>query len=82
MSLFDSWVAAATALRRGFAANPYIAELLGGNPSPAPLAIWHGTNMTEPGGARKYIQMYGTYWHNQRQRVVVKKFQPHTMSRA
>lgn len=63
--LKDEWVAAATALRRGFAANPYIAELLGGNPSPAPLVIWHGTNMAEPEVACEYIQMYGMFWHTQ-----------------
>ncbi|WP_317203481.1 hypothetical protein [Janthinobacterium sp.] len=63
--LRDEWVSAATALRRGFAANPYIAELLGGNASPAPLAIWHGTNLAEPTTACAYIQMYGMYWHNQ-----------------
>lgn len=63
--LKDEWVAAATALRRGFAANPYIAELLGGNPNPAPLAIWHGTNMAEPEVACEYIQMYGMFWHTQ-----------------
>jgi hypothetical protein len=42
--LNDDWVAAATALRRGFAANPYIAEILAGNPNPVPLAIWHSTH--------------------------------------
>jgi tetratricopeptide (TPR) repeat protein len=63
--LRDDWVSAATALRRGFAANPYIAELLGGNASPAPLAIWHGTSMAEPEIAVDYIRMYGMYWHNQ-----------------
>lgn len=63
--LRDDWVSAATALRRGFVANPYIAELLGGNASPAPLAIWHGTNFAEPQVASDYIRMYGMYWHNQ-----------------
>ena len=63
--LQNDWVLAATALRRGFAANPYIAELLGGNASPAPLAIWHGTNFSEPQVACDYIQMYGVHWHNQ-----------------
>ena len=63
--LKDEWVAAATALRRGFVANPYIAEMLGGNPNPAPLAIWHGSNLVEPEAAGEYIQMYGLYWHNQ-----------------
>lgn len=63
--LRDNWVSAATALRRGFAANSYIAELLGGNSRPAPLAIWHGTNFAEPEIACEYIQTYGMYWHNQ-----------------
>ncbi|RJG27313.1 tetratricopeptide repeat protein [Massilia cavernae] len=63
--LRDDWVAAATALRRGFAANPYIAEILAGNPNPAPLAIWHGTNLAEPETAREYMQMYGMLWHRQ-----------------
>jgi len=63
--LRNDWVLAATALRRGFAANPYIAEVLAGNPNPAPLAIWHGTSMAEPESATGYIQMHGTYWHNQ-----------------
>lgn len=59
--LRDEWGAAATALRRGFAANPYIAEILGGNSNPAPLAIWHGTSMAEPETACEYIKMYGMY---------------------
>lgn len=63
--LRDDWVAAATALRRGFAANPYIAEVLAGHPNPAPLAIWHGTNFAEPETAHDYMQMYGTLWHRQ-----------------
>lgn len=57
------WVAAATALRRGFVANTYIAEILGGNYSPEPLAIWHGTSFAEPQAAGDYIQMYGMLWH-------------------
>lgn len=56
-------VAAATALRRGFCANPYIAEILGGNPNPEPLAIWHGTSWAEPENASDYVQMYGALWH-------------------
>lgn len=63
--LRDEWGLAATALRRGFAANPYIAELLGGNASPAPLAVWHDSSMAEPAIACEYIQTYGMYWHNQ-----------------
>ena len=63
--LRNEWVLAATALRRGFAANPYIAEILGGNASPAPLSIWHGTNMAEPTTASDYIKMYGMFWHHE-----------------
>lgn len=59
----DEWVAAASALRRGFAANPYIAETLGGNPSPEPLAIWHGTSWAKPETACDYMQTYGALWH-------------------
>ena len=58
------WVAAGTALRRGFGANVYIAEILGGNPNPEPLAIWHGTSFAEPETAHDYIQMYGGLWHH------------------
>ena len=63
--LRNDWILAATALRRGFAANPYIAEIFAGNPNPAPLAIWHGTSMAEPETATDYVQMCGTFWHNQ-----------------
>lgn len=56
------WVAAATALRRGFCANPYIAEVLGGVADPAPLAIWHGSNLAEPEAARDYVAGYGALW--------------------
>lgn len=56
------WVAAATALRRGFCANPYIAEVLGGVADPAPLAIWHGSNLAEPAAARDYVASYGALW--------------------
>ena len=57
-----NWVAAATALRRGFCANPYIAETLCGNPDPTPLAIWHGTNFAEPEAAKDYLSAYGDRW--------------------
>lgn len=57
------WVAAATALRRGFAANPYIAEILAGNPNPAPLTIWHSTTLAEPETAHDYTRMCSMLWH-------------------
>lgn len=63
--LNGDWIAAATALRRGFVANPYIAEILAGHPDPAPLAIWHETNLAEPEAAREYMLMYGMLWHKQ-----------------
>lgn len=57
------WVDAATALRRGFAANPYVAEILGGNPAPAPLAIWHPDDTMLPEAAAGYVASYGALWH-------------------
>ena len=57
------FVAAATALRRGFVTNPYIAEILGGNPDPAPHVAWHPDDTTMPQAAREYMQMYGLLWH-------------------
>lgn len=58
----NEWGAAATALRRGFAANPYLAEILLGYPAPPPLAIWHASNLEEPEAASEYVQMYGSFW--------------------
>lgn len=58
----ERFVEAATALRRGFAANPYIAEILGGHPQPAPLAIWHDEAAT-PEAAADYVDSYGATWH-------------------
>lgn len=56
------WVPAATALRRGFCANLYIAETLSGLHDPKPLAIWHGSNLAEPETARDYLGLYGALW--------------------
>lgn len=58
----NNWVKAATELRRGFASNIYIAEMLCGNSTPKPLAIWHGHNYAEPGQAADYINTYGSLW--------------------
>lgn len=58
----DEWGPAATALRRGFCTNGYIAEILCGNPHPQPLPIWHGSNLAEPDLAGDYIEMYGDLW--------------------
>lgn len=59
-----NWISAATALRRGFCANLYIAEILCGNPNPAQLAIWHGSNLDELGCAYDYLAMYGNSWRD------------------
>ena len=44
----EDHVAAATALRRGFVENGYIAEILCGNPEPPPMGIWHGDGFSMP----------------------------------
>lgn len=64
--LKGDWVGAATALRRGFAADPYIAEQLCGNPYPLPLAIWHESNMAEPETAITYVEEFAGQWQQQR----------------
>ncbi len=56
------WVAAATALRRGFCTNPYIAEMICGHPNPRPLAIWHDSNLVGRDVARNYLSSYGDVW--------------------
>ena len=56
------WIPAATSLRRGFAANGYIAEFLIGHLDPHPLAIWHGSSFLEPETALDYVQRYGALW--------------------
>jgi tetratricopeptide (TPR) repeat protein len=56
------WIAAATALRRGFAANPYIAEMIVGYAKPTPLTLWHGSNLADPTGAHDYFSLYGSRW--------------------
>lgn len=60
----NKYVASATQLRRAFAANFYIAEILCGHPDPAPLSIWHGSNHAMPGIARDYARDYGKLWHD------------------
>lgn len=55
-------ISAATKLRQGFVANGYIAEILSGNPAPAALAIWHGSNLAEPETARDYLNQCGDLW--------------------
>lgn len=56
------YAASATSLRRGFMANGYVAEILCGNPAPAPIAIWHGSNHAEPELACDYVSQYGELW--------------------
>ncbi|MBC8951064.1 lipopolysaccharide assembly protein LapB [Xenorhabdus sp. TS4] len=58
----DDWVKAATALRQGFCANIYLAELLCGNSDPLPLTIWHDSNLAQPDTATDYMKMYGNLW--------------------
>lgn len=62
--LNKDWIKAATALRRGFNTNSYIAEMLCGNFYPQPLAIWHETNFSEPEMATNYIETYGELWYH------------------
>ena len=56
-------VEAATSLRRGFAENGYIAEVLSGNPHPLPAGVRHGSAWAEPGLAMEYVLDYGMLWH-------------------
>ena len=58
----EDWEKAATSLRKGFVSNPYIAEIFGGNSAPAPLPIWHPSNLMGAEMANGYIQMYGRLW--------------------
>lgn len=55
-------IEAATAFRQGFCGNPYIAEILGGNPDPHILGIWHASNFEHPETAFQYLAMYGDLW--------------------
>lgn len=54
-------VKAATAFRRGFAANTYIAEILCGNLHPFPLAIWYDFS-GGPDIAEDYYATYHPLW--------------------
>ncbi|HCT5564182.1 TPA: tetratricopeptide repeat protein, partial [Escherichia coli] len=54
-------VKAATAFRRGFAANTYIAEMLCGNLHPFPLAVWHNYS-AGPDTAEDYYTTYSPLW--------------------
>ena len=58
----QQWAEAATSLRHGFVDNPYIAEILCGNPAPMPLRIREGTNWQGAETAREYVGEYGELW--------------------
>ena len=58
----QKWAEAATSLRYGFVDNPYIAEILCGNPDPMPLPIWEGSNWQGAETAREYVGEYGELW--------------------
>lgn len=60
--LHARWVEAATALRRGFHANLYIAEMIAGYFAPISLRVWHGGNLAEPETAKSYMEIYGERW--------------------
>lgn len=57
-------VQAATILRRAFVENPYIAEILTGTPRPMPMAIWHGSNLSEPETAEAYTEHCEGLWRS------------------
>ena len=60
--LREEWVAAATSLRRGFAANPYITEMLCGSVMPLAQVVWHESSFSQPELAQEFLQDYGSLW--------------------
>lgn len=58
------WVKASTALRRGFVTNPYIAEIICGNPAPNRLSVEHDSDLELPEAARDYMMSYGAMWRD------------------
>ena len=60
--LREEWVPAATSIRRGIAANPYVAEMLCGSMLPLPLSIWHASSLLTPETAGDYLSEYGELW--------------------
>ena len=60
--LREDFIAAATSLRRGFAANPYIAETLCGSVQPLPMKMWHASEFARPYAAGHYVRDYGMTW--------------------
>ena len=58
----DDVISAATALRKGFIANPYIAEILGGHPDPGWLPIDNSFLCGDLVSAHDYIAAMGARW--------------------
>lgn len=58
----QEWADAASALRRGFAANHYIGEALAGGAVLAPLPLWHASGDEMPETACDYIEDWGALW--------------------
>ena len=63
------YVEAATSLRLGFVANGYIAEILCGNPDPAPMGISHWMGFDGPDPAKDYVSSCGRLWHRTRDAI-------------
>ena len=59
----QDWVNAATALRKGFVTNPYVAEMLCGNPDPQALMVWHANPYEQPEAAKEYLEAYADLWY-------------------
>ena len=78
----QQWAEAATSLRRGFADNPYIAEILCGNPDPMPLPMWEGSNWQGAETAREYVGEYGALWRRTAEAPEFLRWLPHASARA
>lgn len=64
MIMQEYWIEAATSIRKGAIENPYIAEMLCGNPDPRSHVRWHGGNYHMPEIARDYVEPYGDEWRS------------------
>ena len=58
----EDYVSATTYLRRGIAANPYIAEGLTGRKVLAEHLYWHASNGLGPGWAIDYLERTANHW--------------------
>lgn len=58
----EDYVSACTYVRRGIAANPYIAEGLTGRTVLAGHLYWHGSNVYEPDWAIDYLESAASDW--------------------